>query len=127
MGVQISVSNDIALITMPSQYELVDMVEIIDFIHGHKDYGVPIADVRFVVYDCRAWEWYNVLGGELMELHFDPARPGATLFCGLHGHMGQALEWWVQEICDSEERRSPLFFASVEEGMDYVRLHPKKQ
>lgn len=117
----ISVTEAIALVTLPAAYEVEDMWVLWEFLQG-KESAVNRTRVHTLLYDCSSWKWSNVLGLEMVLWQAEPEWTGNTIFCQLSQEMKSVLDTLQQ----GETLRPSLYFATVEEGLTYARNNRRK-
>lgn len=123
----ITVTEGIAMITLPAAYEVEDMGVLWDFIQG-KEAAANRTRVHSLLYDCSDWKWSNVLGAEMALWQAKADWTGDTIFCQLSPEMKSVLDLLISE--ENVQQQVPvnpvtfrpcLYFATVEEGLTYSR------
>jgi hypothetical protein len=112
----ITVTEGIALVTLPFAYEAEDLGVLWGFLQG-PEAAANRARVHSLVYDCSDWRWSNVLGLEMVLWQADAEWTGNTIFCELSPEMKSVLD----TLLEGETIRAPLYFATMEEALNYAQ------
>ncbi|MCC2545513.1 hypothetical protein LJY25_03585 [Hymenobacter sp. BT175] len=117
----ITVSDGVALVTLPTEYEMEDLGVLWEFLTGE---GATEArsHVHCLIYDCSQWEWANVLGTEMMLWQAEPSWPGDTVFC----HMSEEWKTTLASLLEQPEGeqlvfRPALYFDTLAEALTYAQ------